>query len=153
MTSNRTWNRITMVVLFVLVLAIGIGLISTSPAAAAENQKDSRITELEQQIAQLQQEQTSLILVNTQLTELVTQLRTELETQYILVLRHEDAVLPGFFGDSFTVNCRIQEISVGKELFDSCQIGDDITNTQLHIFLASGALSQTRVIVENKITR
>ena len=153
MTSNRTWNRIAMVVLFALVLAISIGIISTSPAAAAENQKDSRITELEQQIAQLQQERASLISTNAQLTELVTQLRTELDTEYILVLRHEDAVLPSLFGSSLTVNGRIQEISVGKALFDSCQIGDDITNTRLHVFLASGALSETRVIVENKITR
>lgn len=154
MSHQRTWNRIAfLVVLFVLVLAVSISLISASPAAAAAFQKHDRVAELEQRLAQSQEAQELLLQSNTQLTALVEELRAELETEYILVLRHEDAVLPGLFGNSITVNTRIQEISVSRALFESCQIGDDITTSPLHRFLASGTLSQTRIIVEDKITR
>lgn len=154
MLSQRTWNRITsFVVLFVLVLAIGICLISTSPAVAVELQKHERIAELEQMLSQAQEAQQQLLQTNSQLSALVDALRAELETEYVLVLRHEDAVLPSLFGSSITVNSRIQEISVSKALFDSCEIGDNITTTDLHRFLASGTLRETRVIVEDKFTR
>ena len=154
MSIQSTRNRIIFaVVLFALVLTIGISLISTSHAAAAETNDDSRIAQLEQQLAQCQQENAALIITNSQLSQQVAQLQTELNTEYILVLRHEDLVLSGLFGDSIAVNSRIQEIPVSKAMFDSCQIGDDITNTALHRLLAAGNLSQTRVIVENKISR
>lgn len=154
MSSQRTWNRITfLVVLTVLALAVSIIFISTSPAAAAAIQKCGRVAELEQMLAQAQEAQELLMQSNSQLSALVEQLRAEAETEYILVLRHEDALLPGLFGGSITVNCRVQEINVSKALFDSCQIGDNIANSELHRLLASGCLSQTRVIVEDKIIR
>lgn len=161
MSIQSTRNRIFFaIVLFALVLAIGISLISTSHAAAAETTDDSRITQLEQQIAQLeqmlsqlQQENSALIITNSQLSQQVAQLQTELSTEYVLVLRHEDLVLSGLFGDSIVVNTRVQEIRVGKAMFDSCQIGDDITTSEFHRFLASSSFSQTRIIVEDKLTR
>lgn len=154
MSIQSTRNRIFFaIVLFALVLAIGISLISTSHAAAAETTDDSRIAQLEQIISQLQQENSALIITNSQLSQQVAQLQTELNTEYVLVLRHEDLVLSGLFGDSIVTNTRVQEISVSKAMFESCQIGDDITSTALHRLLAAANFSQTRVIVENKFTR
>jgi cell division protein FtsB len=153
MSIQSTRNRILFaIVLFALVLAIGISIISTSHAAAAEMPDDSRLAQMEQMIAQLRQENAALIITNSQLSQQVAQLQSELNTEYILVLRHEDLVLSGLFGDSIVVNSRVQQISVSKAMFDSCEVGDDITNTALHRLLAPGNLSQTRVIVENKIS-
>lgn len=114
---------------------------------------DGQIAEKDDQIAQLGEEQAALIQTNAQLSTQVDQLREEAETVYILVLRHEDTLLPGLFGDSISVNTRIQEISVSKALYDSCQIGDDVTSMKLHRYLTGSGLSQTTVIVDDKFTR
>lgn len=114
---------------------------------------DGQIAEKDDQIAQLGEEQAALIQANAQLSTQVDQLREEAETVYILVLRHEDTLLPGLFGDSISVHTRIQEISVSKALYDSCKIGDDVTSMKLHRYLTGSGLSQTSVIVDDKFTR
>lgn len=147
MSSRSNFIKFALsVVLFMLVLIAAFSFISASPAAAVENQSDNRIAELEQQIQQLLQ-------TNAQQAQMIEQLQAEAGKNYILVLRHEDVVLPSLFGDSITVNSRIQEISVSKAMFDSCQEEQDITNTELHQLLASGSISQTRVIVVGKHIR
>ncbi len=159
MSIQSTRNRnIFTIVLFALVLAMAITLISTSPAAAAENGDDSRITQLEQQVARLEQQlaqsqSENALLQQTiaQQSALLEQLQAELNTEYFLILRHEDLVLSDLFGDCIVVNTRFQEVGVSKATYDSCQVGDDITSTPQHRLLASGSLSQTRVIVEDKL--
>ncbi len=147
MSSRSNFIKFALsVVLFMLVLIAAFSFISAYPAAAIENQPDNRIAELEQQIQQLLQ-------TNAQQAQMIEQLQAEAGKNYILVLRHEDVVLPSLFGDSITVNSRIQEISVSKAMFDSCQEEQDITNTELHQLLASGSISQTRVIVVGKHIR
>lgn len=152
MSSQRTWKRIAFwVVLFVLLLAASISLISTCPAAAAVFQKKDRLEELEALLAQSQEAQEMLLQNNAQLTALVEQLRAEAETRYILVLRHETHLLPSLFGNSICIGTRMQEIRVSKVFYDSCQIGDDITTSDHHRFLASGTLTGIRVIVADKL--
>jgi hypothetical protein len=153
MSIQSTQNRIFFaVVLFALVLAIGISLISTSHAAAVRTD-DSQIIQLEQQLAQAQQEIAALIITNSQLSQQLEQALMELNTEYILVLRHEELMLSGLFGDSIVVSSRIQEVGVSKATFDSCEIGDDITNSPHHRLLAAGTFCRTRVIVEDKRPR
>lgn len=111
------------------------------------------VAERDAQIGQLQERCLALDQVNGQLSVLVEEYRAEENTEYVLVIRHEDTLLPGLFGGSLSVNYRVQEITVSKRLYESCDRGDDITNSSMHRLLSGGSLAQTRTVIEDKYIR
>lgn len=132
MSSQRTFIRIILsVVALVLFLHAGFSFISTSTAAAAEQTEENEIANLTQQI------------------DMLNQLIEELSgsEEFILVLRIEQQ---GFGGA--TLQSTILQIPVSRGFFESCRIGDDITESQQIRLLSSSLLAETRVYIEDKFT-
>lgn len=134
MTSQRTWNRtIGVVVLFVLMLALGISLISASPAEATEAVQTSEQTQIEELTRQIQE-----------LSQLVNQISTREEFILVLSINQEA------FGGTATLQRTVLQISVDRDFFDSCSIGDDITESSQIRLLSSSLLTDTRIYVDDK---
>jgi hypothetical protein len=134
MSSRRTSLQIivSVVALFVL-LCISIRFISASPAEAKEvpqSPEQARIEALSQQIEALNQ--------------LVVQLSNP--DEHVLVLRIDQECL----GGNVTVQSTILQISVDRNFFDSCNIGDDLSESSRIRLLSSSLLTDTRVYVEDK---
>lgn len=116
----------------------------TLPAEAEVcTEADTRIADLEAKVAALSREKEAL-------AAQVEEYRAQEKEVCILVLRYEELFLSGIFGDAIVIEKAVQEIAVSRELYDSCQSGEDITAMELHRLLSCGGLSDTRVIVENK---
>ena len=135
MSSQRNFFRFLFsVVALVLLLHISFSLISASPIQAkVENAaQEDRIGELSRQVEAL--------------NELVAQLRGQEEC--ILVLRIDQEC----FGGAATVQSTLLQISVDWRFFESCSIGDDITDSPRIRLLSSSLLTETRVYVEDMFT-
>lgn len=137
MTSQRTWNRIIgMVVLFVLMIAIGISLISASPAEAKEapvvSQKEDQIEALTRQVEAL-----------TALLEQQTN-----QDEHVLILQIELTTL----GGSVTLSNDLLRVAVDQRFFDSCNKGDDVTNSPWVQHISESPMGQIRLIVAEKFT-
>ena len=135
MSSQRTFLRIFLsAVALVLLLFLSIRIISASPVEAKE--------------ADLTTAQADQISTLTQQVETLTRLVEQLSNQeeHILVLRIDQEC----FGGAATVQSTILQITVDKRFFDSCNIGDDITESARIRLLSSSLLTETRVYVEDK---
>ena len=135
MSSQRTFLRIFLsAVALVLLLFLSIRIISASPVEAKEadltTAQEDRITALAQQV------------------EILTRLMEQLPDQreYILVLRINQEC----FGGAATVQSTLLQITVDRRFYDSCNIGDDITDSSWITAMSSSLLAETRVYVENK---
>ena len=136
MSSNRTFFRIIVsVVALILVLTIGFSVISTSRANAAE--QAAILQTRDQQIAQL----TSQIENLTAMMEALSG-----AGEYILVLRLDQEALFGMA----TVHSIVIQLPVDRSFYDSCRVGDDITDSSRIRLLASSLITETRVYVEDK---
>lgn len=131
-----------------LVFCLGIRVMDRTPVVIREEVQHTDYTEA--RIADLEALVESLTQEKAQLTAQVEQYRAQQNETCMLVLRHEELVLAGIFGDTIVVELGVQEIAVNRELYESCQVGDDITTLRLHRLLSCDGLSDTRVIVENK---
>lgn len=143
MSSQNTFFKIIFsVVAIVLILHVSFSLISTSTAAAAE-QSESQETET----SELNRE-TEIALL-TQQIETLNQLIEELSgnEQFILVLRIEQEVL-----GAATVHSTVLQLPVDKGFFDSCRIGEEITDSPQIRLLSSSLLAETKVYIEDKFT-
>lgn len=143
MSSQRAFFKIILtVVAIVLMLHVSFSIISTSTAAAAE-QTETQETET----AELTRE-TEIALL-TQQIETLNQLIEELSgnQQFILVLRIEQEIL-----GTATLQSTVLQIPVDKGFFDSCAIGEDITDSSQIRLLSSSLLAETKVYVEDKYT-
>ena len=130
MSSQRTFLRIFLsAVALVLLLFLSIRIISASPVEA----KEADITTV-----------TTL----TQQVEILTRLVEELSNQeeHILVLRIDQEC----FGGAATVQSTILQVPADERFFNSCNIGDDITESARIRLLSSSLLTETRVYVEDK---
>ena len=80
--------------------------------------------------------------------ESLTRLGEQLSDQkeYILVLRINQEC----FGGAATVQSTLLQITVDRRFYDSCNIGDDITDSSWITAMSSSLLAETRVYVENK---
>ena len=140
MSSLRIFARIFLsAVALVLLLFLSIRIISASPAEAKEA---SLITDQADQITALTEQVDNL-------TRLVEQLSDT--SEHILVLQIDQEC----FGGAATVQSTFLHISVDRRFFDSCNIGDDITDSSWITVLSSSLLTETRVYVADKflITR
>ena len=136
MSSNRTFFRtIVSVVALILALTIGFSVISTSRANAAE--QAAILQTRDQQIAQL----TSQIENLTAMMEALSG-----AGEYILVLRLDQEALFGMA----TVHSIVIQLPVDRSFYDSCRVGDDITDSSRIRLLASSLITETRVYVEDK---
>ena len=140
MSSQRIITRIFLsAVALVLLLFLSIRIISASPAEAKEA---SLITSQADQIAVL-----------TEQVEILTQLVEQLsdKSEHVLVLRIDQDC----FGGAATVQSLFLQVPVDQRFFDSCNIGDDVTDSSWITLMTSSFLTETRVYVENKflITR
>ena len=115
----------------------------TTPAA---NGDTDRIAQLEAQVASLTQDKAYL-------TTEVERYRAEASEECMLVLCYEKLVLPGIFGDAIVIRQAVQEVAVSRKLFESVVPGSRIENSDLYRLMSCGAISETRVIVENKYIR
>ena len=115
----------------------------TTPAA---NGDTDRIAQLEAQVASLTQDKAYL-------TTEVERYRAEASEECMLVLRYEKLVLPGIFGDAIVIRQAVQEVAVSRKLFESVVPGSRIENSDLYRLMSCGAISETRVIVEDKYIR
>ena len=133
MSSQRSFFRFLFsVVTLVLLLHISFSLIGTSPMETNKTERsaqEQRIGELSQQI------------------EALNQLVEELSNQdeHVLVLRIDQEC----FGGAATLQSTILQISVDRQFFASCSIGDDITDSARIRLLSSSILTDTRVYVED----
>lgn len=135
MSSQRIFGRIFLsAVALVLLLFLSIRIISASPAEAKEAHRtaaqEDQITALIQQVEAL--------------TGLVEQLSDR--TEYILVLRIDQEC----FGGAATVQSTLLQIAVDRNFYNSCNIGDDITDSSWITAMSSSLLAETRIYVENK---
>jgi hypothetical protein len=115
----------------------------TAPTA---NGDTDRIAQLEAQVA-------SLIQDKAYLTTEVERYRAETSEDCMLVLRYEKLVLPSIFGEAIVIKQAVQEVAVSRKLFESVVPGSRIENSDLYRLMSCGAISETRVIVENKYIR
>ena len=135
MSSKKMLARIFLsAVALVLLLFLSIRIISASPVEAKE--ADLTAAQADQISALTQQVET--------LTRLVEQLSDQRE--HILVLRIDQEC----FGGAATVQSTLLQITVDRRFYDSCNIGDDITDSSWITAMSSSLLAETRVYVENK---
>lgn len=134
-SQGRFFRFLFSVVALVLLLHISISLISASPAEAKAAQaaaQEDRIEDLSRQVDAL--------------NELVDRLTSQEEC--VLVLRIDQEC----FGGAATVQSTILHISVDRRFFESCSIGDDLTDSSWIRLLSSSLLMETRVYVEDMYT-
>ena len=115
----------------------------TAPTA---NGDTDRIAQLEAQVASLTQDKAFL-------ASEVERYRAQASETCMLVLRYEQLILPGIFGDAIVIEQAVQEVAVCRELFESVIPGSNVTSTDLHRVISCGGLCDTRVIVEDKYIR
>lgn len=140
MSSQRFLARIFLsAVALVLLLFLSIRIISASPAEAKEA---SLITSQADQITALT-EQVQI------LTQLVEQLSDP--SEHVLVLQIDQDC----FGGAATVQSFFLHVPVDERFFNSCNKGDDITDSPWISMMTSSFLTETRVYVAEKflITR
>ena len=134
MLSRRmTLQIIALGVALILLLCVGISLVSALPAEASEDTQtpeQARIEELSRQIEALNRQ-----------VEMLSN-----PDEHVLVLRIDQECL----GGSVTVRSTILQIAVERSFFDSCSIGDDLTDSSRIRLLSSALLTDTRVYVEDK---
>lgn len=140
----------TAVLGLVLVLVFYLGVRWTDHVVPAPREETAQTGYNEARIADLEAKVETLSWEKAQLTAQVEQFRAQQQETCMLVLRYEELVLSGIFGDSIVLERAVQEIAVSRELYENCQVGDDITSLRLHRLLSCDGLSDARVIVENK---
>ena len=103
---------------------------------------------MEAKEADLTAAQANQIITLTQQVETLTRLVEQLSDQreHILELRINQEC----FGGAATVQSTLLQITVDRRFYDSCNIGDDITDSSWITAMSSSLLAETRVYVENK---
>ena len=139
---------------FALVLAMYLALQLTGiPAMAIPEETTPATCGDPDRIAQLEAQVASLTRDKANLTTEVERYRAESAEVCMLVLRYERLVLPAIFGDAIVIRQAVQEVAVSRKLFESVIPGSEIENGDLYRLITSGAISETRVIVEDKYIR
>ena len=121
-------------------------MVSPEEAGPTAVDETDRIAQLEAQVASLTRDKAYLA------TE-VERYRAESSEVCMLVLRYEKLVLPGIFGDAIVIKQAVQEVAVSRNLYESVVTGSRIENSDLYRLMSCGAISETRVIVEDKYIR